>query len=168
MILVLSLGWFTLPAEAETGDSSALRQQFLEAERALRSGQRSKYERLLAELEEYPLYPYLTYQDLRARLATVPASEVRSFLDEWNDLPLASRLRNVWLEKLAQHERWHDYLEDYIEGNSVARRCDYLNALIRIGRADEVFPQVDDIWLHARSQPDEWMRFLTPGGWPDI
>ena len=155
LILVVSLGWFTLPAEAETGDSSALRQQFLEAERVLRSGQRSKYERLLAELEEYPLYPYLIYQDLRARLANAPASEIRSFLDEWDDVPLASRLRSVWLEKLASDERWHDYLEHYIEGNSVARRCDYLNALIRTGRAEEVFPQVDDLWLQARSQPDE-------------
>ena len=65
LILVLALGWFTLSAEAEAGESSVLRQQFLEAERALRSGKRSKYERLLGELEEYPLYPYLIYQDLR-------------------------------------------------------------------------------------------------------
>ena len=155
LILVLALGWFTLSAEAEAGESSVLRQQFLEAERALRSGKRSKYERLLGELEEYPLYPYLIYQDLRARLASAPASEVRSFLDEWDDVPLAPRVRSAWLETLARHERWHDYLEHYVESNSVARRCDYLTALIRTGRAEEVFPQVDDLWLHARSQPDE-------------
>ena len=138
-----------------TEPDSELRQRFLDAERALQSGKRSRYESLLRDLDRYPLYPYLVYQDLRARLAQVDASEIRSFLSQWKHTPLAERLRSTWLKKLAKRHLWREYLIDYTLNDSVERHCDYLNALLHTGRAEEALAQVEAIWLHASSRPEE-------------
>lgn len=63
-------------------------------------------------LRDYPLYPYLRYQELSRRPAEVPAAEVREFLQSYADSPLADRLRSAWLRQLAQTRRWDDYLQD--------------------------------------------------------
>ena len=106
-------------------------------------------------LETYPLYPYLLYQDLQKRLHTVSAQEVRSFLTEWHDTPLAQRLRSTWLELLAKRGNWEAYLRDYTVNDSVVRRCRYLTALIQTGRSEESFQQVEALWLHPDSQPQQ-------------
>ena len=118
-------------------------------------------EESIYDLDTYPLYPYLVYQDPGARLATVDAGEIRSFLAQWRDTPLAERLRSVWLKQLATRNLWREYLVDYSPNGSVERRCDYLTALLRTGRADEALTQVEAIWLHPRSRPKECDPVLT-------
>ena len=74
-VVWIVLSTFALSVGAVVADDpSQFRHRFLEAERALESGNHSAYEGLLAELEGYPLYPYLVYLDLKKRLHTEPAN----------------------------------------------------------------------------------------------
>ena len=77
------------------------------------------------------------------------------FLVNWQDTPLAERLRGAWLKRLAKRELWDEYLADYTGNDSVVRRCDYMSALIHTGRGESIFPEVEQLWLHPRSQPPE-------------
>ncbi|AFL76346.1 soluble lytic murein transglycosylase-like protein [Thiocystis violascens DSM 198] len=159
----------TLTAMAASADS---RDDFLAAEQALKDGDRARFESLVETLREYPLYPYLRFADLTGNLNAAPDSAIEAFLDADPDSPLADRLRLAYLRRLADAGRWTDYARVYRADESVERRCLYLRALIESGRAEEAMPQVESVWLSARSRPDAcdsvfaaWRQagHLTPG-----
>lgn len=129
------------------------RQDFVAAEAALKRGDSAEFERLATELEGYPLFPYLKFGSLKRRLASAKDEEVRQFLERNADAPLAERIRHAWLDRLARAGRWAAYAAFYSPDDSTTRRCHYLHALIRGGRANQAFGQIDDLWLTGRSQP---------------
>ena len=129
------------------------RTEFLQAEKALQRGAMAEYGRLRARLQDYPLYPYLEYEELTRRLDKAKAGEVERFLARYEATPLAPRLRARWLDQLAKQKRWKDYLRFYRASQSISRRCHQLYALIATGRSAEALPQVEDIWLHGKSRP---------------
>ena len=149
LFVLLLAGSATLAA-----DLARQRTMFLAAESALARGKTAEFAKLESELRDYPLHPYLVHAALSKRIDGASAKEVRDFLATYDDTPLAAQLRNDWLDRLARQKRWKDYIEFYQPARSTARECTYLDALIRTGRADEALPQVDDIWLSGRSQPD--------------
>jgi soluble lytic murein transglycosylase len=137
-------------------DSERLAEQrraFLRAERALKQGDRPRFEQLLASLGDYPLYPYLIYADLEQRLSTAPAGEVESFLEDYADTPLAPRLRRAWLKTLYRQGRWSDVTRAYRPTADSATRCRYLHALYQTGKRDAALDQVEELWLVGYSQP---------------
>lgn len=130
------------------------RGDFLFAEQALKQGDRVRFEQLAENLREYPLYPYLRFADLTKHLDAASDAAIEEFLDDDPASPLAIRLRLAYLSRLAKASRWSDYARIYRSDDSVERRCLNLRALIEIGRAGEAMPQVESIWLAARSQPN--------------
>ena len=126
---------------------------FMDAERALKKGQISKYRRLKASLHDYPLYPYLEYRELRRRLGLLSNEQVEDFLSDNRNTPLADLMRRAWLDQLARQGRWQSYLMFYQPQHSVTRRCHYLRALINTDRSMEAMEQVQSLWLHGYSQP---------------
>ncbi len=139
-----------LIATAATADD---REDFLAAEQALKSGDRPRFELLAANLRDYPLYPYLRFAELTHHLETASDQAIEEFLATDPDSPLVTRLRAMYLRRLAAASRWLDYARIYRPDDSVERRCWYLRALIETGRAEEAMPQVEPIWLAARPQP---------------
>lgn len=129
------------------------RAQFLAAERALARGAMKAFARLEQQLRDYPLHPYLSYKALKKRLSSAGSGEVRRFLDRHEDTPLEWLLRRDWLNQLAAKGRWKTFLAFHQPSTNVTRTCNYLNALIKTGRADEAMPQVEAVWLHGKSQP---------------
>lgn len=141
-------------AGASQGLLDSSRQKlFLAAEKALKSGNQTLYRELKTSLQDYPLYPYLEYQELRNSLSTARADEVEAFLERYADTPLADLLRKRWLNQLAGRKQWRDYLRFYRPDSSVTRQCHYLNALLQTGSREEAFEQVEPLWLHGRSRP---------------
>lgn len=137
-------------------NSSTLTEQrtrFLEAEKALRLKQFSKYRRLLPTLTEYPLYPYLRYQELKQRLPKVTAGEVNQFLNDYESLPASDLLRKKWLRLKARQGRWQQFLDFYTPQKSTRLQCYYLNALIQTGQTEAAYPKIEKLWLTGRSQP---------------
>ena len=59
------------------------RQQYTDARHALATGKLQDFEYLATQLEGYPLYPYLRYEELLRRISSAPEKDVRAFLDNY-------------------------------------------------------------------------------------
>ena len=143
----------TAHAQQISNNLEAQRTLFQDAERALSKGQLSKYRRLKASLKDYPLLPYLDYQELSRRLGRLKNSEVADFFDAQAGTPLAKRLRSKWLDRLARQGRWQDFLTFYNDNGNTKRTCRYIHALIKTGSKEVALQQVEPLWLYGRSQP---------------
>src|SRR5690606_20211807 len=100
-------------ASAEAASLSQQRQYYDEAKQALARGDSGPYRRYANALRDYPLAPYLAYDDLTARLQTASNAEVEKFLAEHGDLPQASWMKLRWLRLLAARGDWKPFVEHY-------------------------------------------------------
>ena len=130
------------------------RARFLEARKALLAGDAARFERLATALHDYPLQPYLAYWALERRLGSAADTEVEAALTAFDGMPLESRLRGLWLDRLGREGRWNAYLAAYRPGLGTTATCRHLDALRRLGRDDEAWAGVPKLWLVGRSQPD--------------
>ncbi|MDQ2695554.1 MAG: lytic murein transglycosylase, partial [Pseudomonadota bacterium] len=120
---------------ADDGRLAAQRLTFAAAEAALRRNDTALYNRLTAQLKDYPLYPYLLYQDLKRRLDHNPAGEVQWFLDAFPDVPVAGRLRDAWLRHLAATRQWVAYRRFHRPGGTLEQDCWQRQALLAAGNS---------------------------------
>lgn len=133
---------------------AAARTRFEAVLAAQKAGHHQRAAELVAGLEDYPLYPYYRYYDLRRRLHAYPREAVREFLSAWDGSLLATTLRREWLEQLVRGQRWQDFLEFYRPVDDLAMRCQQLRARIETGQGDGVIADTRAIWLSGDSLPD--------------
>jgi len=150
---IMLLIFFGAAPVAGQSDLVGQRAVFLTAEKALRQGDRKTYQRLKGTLQNYPLFPYLEYQELTGDPNGLTRERAERFLVDYADTPLARRMRNHWLDRLSRQGRWEAYRTFYRSGGNTRRHCLYLQAQLKTGHAGEAMDQVEDIWLHGRSQP---------------
>ena len=163
-LYLAALGVMISPSSEAFG-SEMRRKIFLQAEEALRKGQRQDYLSMRAELGDYPLLPYLTQQDLEKRISPGITGEVRAFLREHDATPPAEALRRPWLALLAENGRWSQFAEDYRSQKDENLQCFYGQALLNTGRRSEAMDQAATLWLSGSSRPkscdplfDAWIR----------
>jgi soluble lytic murein transglycosylase len=130
------------------------RHRFLQAEQSLKQGDRSRYQSLLGRLRDYPLYPYLLFEDLRQRLASASSHEIGAFLHRFADTPLAPRLRYRWLRSLAKHHSWNRYIHAYQPTDNAFLQCNYRRALLETGHRRQALAGIASLWRTGRSLPD--------------
>jgi soluble lytic murein transglycosylase len=130
------------------------REQFLEAESALRSGDTQQYRQLKQALADYPLYGYLDYWDLQDRLSTAQPAEVSAFLQRYQDQPVATRLRTSWLYKLGKRKDWDNYRAFYVPQSSTTLQCYHIRARLQKGERKQALQDALELWLVGHSQPD--------------
>lgn len=151
--------FLAFPALSAAGDVAEPEQQradFLTAEHALRTGDRRTFDALAEQLRDYPLYPYLRYEELGRRLSHAPAAEIADYVDRNGDTPLASLLQRRWLGALARSGRWQTLLEHFpasAAGLGTELECHRRRALLETGRPDAALEGIDDLWLAGSSQP---------------
>ena len=144
-----------LTLSTQTSEPQLLQQRadFIAARNALRRDQTQRFEALAKGLEDYPLYPYLEYWRLNRHLSSVSSKEIDAFLQHYDDLYLAERLRRHWLEKLAQQGRWALFLDYYDGGDDAEMACYHRRALYNTGAKQAALEGVAALWLVGRSQP---------------
>src|SRR5258705_11533030 len=76
-------------ASADTNESLVLYQRALAD---IAGGRLEQFAAAKANLVDYPLYPYLEFEELHRRLRDATPSEVQAFRDRYADTPLAGRL----------------------------------------------------------------------------
>jgi len=130
------------------------REQFLKAESALESGDMEQYHKLKRALADYPLYGYLEYRELRARLADAEPEDVEAFLQRYRGQPIAIRLRAAWLHRLGAHKDWDNYLRFYTPQASVTLQCYEIRARLQKGERKQALQAALKLWLVGHSQPD--------------
>jgi soluble lytic murein transglycosylase len=128
---------------------------FLSAREAFQKGNIERLDRLAATLSDHPLYPYVVYWQLRARLDEQPDSAVQAFLTEHKDALIAQRLRADLLKQLGERRRWEEFERDYasVQLDDVELACYRLQA--GLARSDAGVPaQARVLWLQGAAQPD--------------
>ena len=147
------------PVSAATPQTEARlesqRQEFVQAENALRAHQVKTFQRLAADLREYPLYPYLIEQYLSMHLGMGKAQEISAFLKRYRDLPTAEDLRQDWLLYLARHGRWQEYIDDYTPQADDVLRCYQLQARIETHQSAYLLEDTRSLWLSGDSMPPQ-------------
>jgi soluble lytic murein transglycosylase len=157
--LLLSAWLPAYGASDEAADFAQQRDLYLQARDALTAGSTAEYERLRDQLRDYPLLPYLEYEELFPRLPTLAADKashalVDQFLERYPDTWLASKLERSWVDALVLTERWGDLLRYHNPANSSTETtCLAISAAINAGDT-RAFDQVAPLWNVASSQPN--------------
>ncbi len=141
-----------------TNISSTLAKQritFQQAKKALETNQITRFQTLQTQLNDYPLHPYLEYLYLRHRLSQTKNATLLQFLNKNQGTFYAQRLRNAWLERLAQTKQWQLFLDIYRPPQSVSRQCLRLQALIATNQRTQALKDTPELWLSAKSLPSD-------------
>lgn len=137
----------------ESEKLSRQRERFVEAEQALQKNQLTKYRRLLPELADYPLYPYLRVQDIQRRLGSVSNKELQQFFDSFESQPATEMLRGKLLRYYIRKGQWKQFLAFYTPQNNSSLQCYHAYALIRTGNTDAAWSVIEKLWQTGKSRP---------------
>ncbi len=128
----------------------------LEARKALRRGERKRFDRLTASLRDHPLHPWLRYVEFRARFGRHSESAIKGFLATVPDTPMADLVRLHWLDRLARQHRWARFLEVYASLSPRRRtaRVECLRARALLETDDNLagFEATARLWRVPKSQ----------------
>ncbi len=144
-----------IASNADAAGLSTQREQYMQARHYLAQGKLEKFEYLTTLLQDYPLYPYLRYEELHRRIASAPEKDIRAFLDNYSYIPAAQLIRQAWLSELmkrGQHVKFEQY---YVPSNDVAHQCFDLQARMKSGVAIDAVEEIKQFWLVATSQPKQ-------------
>lgn len=138
-------GLLLLPHVAVGDKLNDQRQIFLQAEKYLAEKNEAGFWAVSASLVDYPLYPYLRYQWLKDHASQT--DQVLAFLSTYKDTRYAPLLRSKWLGYLAKHERWHDFIRHYQEGENSADDCLWYWAKYQTGKQQQALAEAKRLWI---------------------
>jgi len=142
----------------QTTHAASLEQQrryYDEAKQALAKGDSGPYRRHAAALRDYPLEPYLAYDDLTARLKSASNAEVEKFLAEHGDLPQISWMKLRWLRLLAARGDWQPFVNHYDPKLNFAELdCLFGQYQLANGHTQQGYATAQRLWLVGKSQHD--------------
>lgn len=137
----------------ETTKIEQQREQFLVAEKAIRSGRIKQYRQLEDELKDYPLYPYLQAAELNRRLSSATDEEVLSFLDTYNDSTLADKLHARWIKTLSRKGDYDTLVENFRHTKDIKQLCHFAGALMQTDQKQAGYGLMSELWLNGKSLP---------------
>ncbi len=119
----------------------------------LSKGDRARFRAEADKLKDYALYPDLIYREYSRYIGAITKSEVDGFIRDYGDSVLATRLRQQWIQILADRKDWKTYLQEYRPGQYSAKYdCYYYWAHYQVGSRDEAFAGARKLWLVGKSQ----------------
>ena len=150
LLQLLLAGLLGASACAHANDTQ--RAGFIKAWQAAARGDRSGLQAGMSQLQSYLLVPYLEYEDLRQGRRRVKPTRINSFLQQYQDWAFAGRLQVTWLRTLGRQKRWAEFLDSYEDVADTEVRCHYVSARVKQNLPDGLRPEVEKLWLHAKSQ----------------
>src|SRR5262245_20864933 len=150
-----SLGGFLLLLFVVAAPAATLDEDFLAARDAYRSGQSTKVAAYAKRFKGHIFEPYLAYWQLNPRLEQADPGEVRAFLSQYRDTPLAERLRIDWLKLLGKNQQWDMFEAElpHVVNDDLELTCYALQARVRLNAA-ETLKQARPLWFVGRDQPE--------------
>lgn len=129
------------------------RKRYQKAEQAYKDGHYTKFKRLTASLDNYPLQPYLEYKSLTRRPSSLKRQQINDFLQANDDTIIGNRFRLKMVKHAASTRNWQALLDIYRPGYGTNIECQYLKALINTGQSSLAFPAIENLWLSSKTQP---------------
>lgn len=140
---------------AQAATLTQQRQYYDQAKAALAKGDKGPYQRYASALRDYPLEPYLAYDELTARLKWASNDEIEKFLAEHGDLPQISWMKLRWLRWLAERGEWKTFINYYDPAlNFTELDCLYGQYQLSHGMRAEGNATAEKLWLVGKSQPN--------------
>lgn len=119
-----------------------------------RNGKWKQADKALSELEDYVLYPYLKYYQLKGNLTRVKRQEVESFLRAYPNYYLSDALERRFLLELARRKDWAGFLAFYPrQPASTDLRCHHFVAHYQQGNLEQAWQGAEQMWLYGKSRP---------------
>ena len=110
LLSAMAVSWLLgSPAQAQNQGDAVL----LEMREAFRQKDANRLSNLLPQARGHALEPLAAYWDMRTRLDTASASEIRSFLNTNAGNYYEDRLRNDWLLQLGKNRDWATFAAEY-------------------------------------------------------
>ncbi|GAA4355639.1 transglycosylase SLT domain-containing protein [Kangiella marina] len=151
----ISLISFTFSSKAQSTYSTE-QLAFLAAEKAYAHGDLVNYRKLKRSLKDYPLYPYLEYKELLKKLDVKNRPDIDAFITTYANSPLASSLKQQFINQLAVDKNYKLLQEYYSYGRDAKLDCKILiNKLTQGSTIKELHDDVEDLWSVPKSQPKE-------------
>lgn len=148
----------TLCHPVSTAYAAPLAQQrslYNQAKLAMSKNDASVYLNNRTTLRDYPLTPYLAYDELTQRLRSASNDEVEKFLLEHGDLPQINWMKLRWLRILSERQQWPLFLKYYSpELNFTELDCRFTQYQLESGHRQAAFASAEKLWLSAQSQPN--------------
>ena len=130
------------------------RENFSRAWWAAAHGKRADFEQLMPGLQDYLLYPYLQYEDLRYRRAIVSDGEMASFLEDHEGWAFTAGLEKAWLRTLGKRSRWDSLIRYATDSPDTEIQCYLAHARINRGQTNGLLADAQALWAVGKSQPD--------------
>lgn len=159
MRFLILLSSLLLPLAANAATAESARTLFKELTTIAQQGRLGQAADRLAQLRDYPLYPYLIAADLAARLRQQPTpaldARIAAFIQAHPDLPPAKSLRTQWLLSLGERQHWEALLDRVTEDDGTTLQCMATTAAIRTDGLSEaqLRDRALEFWLRGWSQP---------------
>lgn len=147
--LLLTLSCNTMAAPSE----QVLRERFLKAEKTINKVTPEQAGKMLRDLHQYPLRPYIELEVLSRSLKDTV--KVKDFLKRHQGTPLEWTLKKRWLMYLAGVGLTQPYLKNYQMGTDVVLDCYALQLRLINQKPAEVWPEVTQLWTVGKSLPKE-------------
>ncbi len=128
---------------------------FMAAREAFQKGRFDRLDALAAQLTDYPLYPYVAYWRMRARLPERSDADVQAFLAQYGDTLAGQRLRADWLKQLAMRHDWAAFNRESagLVTDDVELACYRLQSRLVAGDAS-ARTEARPLWFLGTAQPD--------------
>lgn len=134
------------------------RARFLDAWERIAGHEPVDVEATVEALDDYPLSPYLYWQDLRHRLDSAAPGEIQRFVARYPYLPVSGQLRSQWLHQLGRDKRWNTLLNalgSEKNAGGVTLSCYRLRALEATASIDSRWiGEARELWAVGHSQPN--------------
>lgn len=141
--------WYTINTPPTLAQQ---REYFLAAEKLLTKDKEEDFLRLSKKLVDYPLYPYLQYKWLKNRLSRTAA--ITDFLTAHKDSYYSELLRASWLNRLAEQNRWPEFVKYYQASDDKNLNCLFQWASYQTGNQQLALTEAQQLWVSAKPQPD--------------
>ncbi|MEY3037479.1 MAG: hypothetical protein RL143_46, partial [Pseudomonadota bacterium] len=153
--LLVTVGLAFAPASSASEASD--RELFLKAEKLAKIGRFDRDSNEAKQLESYPLYPYLLYNQLSVHLDKATDADISEFTTRYPNFPLEALLRYRFTEQLGKRKEWDKFLTYYDTLNSPndEMQCYYGLALFSKLRVQETVELAQKLWQAGESRPDE-------------
>jgi soluble lytic murein transglycosylase len=147
-----AIGLACFPAQAQNKGDDTL----LEMARAFRKNDKARLSALLPQARGHLLEPLAAYWELRPRLDSASASEIRNFLNTYTGSYYEDRLRNDWLLQLGKRRDWATFTAEYPHyrmRDDREVRC-YALATEAINSKANVADEAKRLWYSLREAED--------------
>ena len=158
----LALTLANLPPELDSNAPAPLkksakleeqRKLFIQAEKTFKLGRYTEYRKLKRRLNDYPLYPYLLFKELKRNLKNTPNQKIQNFLHTYHNTPLANKLYYRWINSLARRGKSAALIQYFRPTQNTRLLCNYANALYKTGKKGTAFSLMGELWQTGKSLP---------------